>query len=106
MKVRYKVWLEKDGEPIISEGKYRLLKAIEREGSIVKAAESLGISYKRAHSQIKAIEERLGRVIIERRRRRGACLTEEGKRLINEYEAVAKEFDRLASRLNTLQSEK
>jgi len=101
LKVKFKVWLEKNGEPIISEGKYRLLKEIENSGSILKASEKLGLSYKRAYSQIKAIEERLGSKILERKRKRGAKLTDIGRRIIREYEEVIGEFEKLAEEFST-----
>jgi len=98
LRVRFKLWLEKGGEPIISEGKYRLLKEIEKSGSILGAAERLGLSYKRAHCQIKTMEERLGMKIVERRRGKGARLTKGGKDLLDYYEGVVQEFQRLAER--------
>ncbi|MDQ7081882.1 MAG: LysR family transcriptional regulator [Aquificota bacterium] len=78
----------KKGEPIISEGKYRLLKEIEKTGSILKASENLGLTYKRAISQIKVMEERLGDRILDRKRGKGARLTETGRDLIRRYEKV------------------
>lgn len=95
MRVRVKVWLEEKGKPIISEGKFRLLKEIQRTGSILKAAESLGLTYKRAHSQIKAIENRLGTAVLERRRGSGSKLTKEGERILETYEKVCKEVSRI-----------
>ncbi len=85
MRVRIKVWLEKDGEPIISEGKLRLLEEIKRTGSIHRASVNLGLSYKRAHSQIKVMEERLGQRILIRERGKGTRLTERAERLISAY---------------------
>jgi len=99
LRVRFKVWLEKDGKPIISEGKYRLLREIERTGSIKRASENLGLTYKRAFSQLKGMEERLGKKVLERRRGKGAVLTEEGKRLLEEYERVLKAFKDLSLRV-------
>ncbi len=99
MRVRFKVWLEKEGEPIISEGKYRLLKEVERTGSIQEAARNLGLTYKRAISQIKTMEERLGYKVLERRRGKGAKLTEAGKELVRVYESVLKRFSDLAEEL-------
>ncbi len=96
MRVKFKVWLEKDGEPIISGGKYALLKEIQKTGSILKAAKNLGLSYKRAHSQIKAMEERLGDKILEKKRGKGARLTALGKEVLREYEEVLSEFEKLA----------
>lgn len=101
MKVRFKVWLEIGGEPIISEGKYRLLKEVEKTGSIMGAAKSLGLTYKRAHSQIKAIEERLGKKILERKGRKGARLTEEGLKLVEEYEKIYEELKKCAEKLSS-----
>ena len=100
MRVRFKVWLEEGGEPIISEGKYRLLKEIERTGSILEASRRLGLTYKRAHSQIKSIEERLGEKIVERKRGRGATVTQAGRELLRIYEKVLSEFERIARDLS------
>ena len=100
MRVRFKVWLEEGEEPIISEGKYRLLKEIERTGSILEASRRLGLTYKRAHSQIKSIEERLGEKIVERKRGKGATITQAGRELLRTYERVLSEFERIARDLS------
>ncbi len=102
MRVRVKIWLEKDGKPIISEGKFRLLREIQRTGSILKAAESLGLSYKRAHSQIKAIEERIGVQVLERRRGSGSRLTKEGEKILETYERVCREISKTLENLKDL----
>ncbi len=99
MRVRFKVWLEKDGKPVISEGKYRLLREVEKTGSIKKASENLGLTYKRAFSQIKGMEERLGCRILDRKRGKGAVLTQEGVNLLEEYERILKAFKELSLRV-------
>ncbi len=99
MRVRFKVWLEKDGKPVISEGKYRLLREVEKTGSIRRASENLGLTYKRAFSQIKGMEERLGYRVLERRRGKGAVLTEEGRRLLEEFERILKVFKEVSLRV-------
>ena len=38
LQVRSKIWLEVDGAPFLGDGRYRLLRAIERHGSINAAA--------------------------------------------------------------------
>jgi len=101
LKVRFKVWLEEKGEPIISEGKYKLLKEIERTGSILEASKRLGLTYKRAHSQIKAIESRLGTKVVERKRGRGASLTPAGRELVSLYENILSRFETLSRELST-----
>ena len=103
MRVRFKVWLEKEGEPIISEGKYKLLKEIDKTGSILQATKNLGLTYKRAMSQIKTMEKRLGFKVLERKRGSGARLTEEGRRLLEVYESVFEKFSRVAEGIGTLE---
>jgi len=76
--------------------KYKILKEVERTKSIKKAAQRLGISYKKALGHIKAMEERLKRKVVERKRGRGAVLTQTGKELIEKYEEVQKLFENIA----------
>lgn len=56
LRVRSKVWLEVDGEPFLGDGRYHLLRAVERSGSISAAARDLGISYRKAWAQLAAME--------------------------------------------------
>lgn len=90
--VRSKVWLEVKGEPVFGEGKKRLLEAIERHGSINRAAREAGVSYRRAWSYIRAMETRLGTKLVETERGGdgggGTKLTEEARRLIRMYEGL------------------
>ena len=55
--VRSKIWLETNGHPFLGEGRYRLLKAVERKGSINAAAKEMGVSYRKAWAQLQAMEE-------------------------------------------------
>ena len=90
LKVKSKFWFEKDEELIFGEGRYKLLKAVDRTGSITKAAESLDMSYKRAWSYISVIEKRLNIKFIEKQRGGvgggKSFLTEEGKLFLKKYE--------------------
>ncbi|WP_164930579.1 winged helix-turn-helix domain-containing protein [Aquifex aeolicus] len=96
MKLKYKIWFEIDGEPVITKLKYELLKNIEKTKSIKKASELLNISYKKALEHIKAMEKRLGKKIVVRERGKGAYLTKEGKKLMEMYERAKKEFEKTA----------
>lgn len=91
--------MEKDELSLLSMGKYHLLKEIEKTGSIKKAAENLGLPYKKAHLQLKLLEERLGYKILKRERGKGTVLTEEGKKLLELYGEILKKFQRLAEEL-------
>ncbi|ACO04613.1 MAG TPA: ModE family transcriptional regulator [Persephonella sp.] len=100
--IKYKVWLEKDGEIIMGLGREKLLKEIQKQGSISKAAKELGISYKKAWSFLKAMEKRLGTKLVETKRGGekggGAVLTEEAQKLIKEFEKLVKRFEGVKKR--------
>jgi len=106
--IQFKVWVEKDGEVILSSAREQLLKEIEKEGSINKAAKKLGMSYKKAWLLIKNMEDRLGFPILEKRRGGkeggGSKLTAEGKKLLENYTKIIQSFketkDRLEKDLN------
>jgi molybdate transport system regulatory protein len=66
-RVRSKVWLEFRGQPFLGDGRYRLLSAVEQTGSINAAAKVLGISYRKAWSQLNAMDEYAPFPLLERR---------------------------------------
>jgi len=92
MDVRSKIWLEVDGEAVFGSGREALLKAIERLGSINKAARDINISYKKALSYIQAMEQRLDTRLVVRQAGGkyggGASLTEEAKAFLEKYEML------------------
>ena len=65
--VRSKVWLEHKGQPFLGDGRYRLLRAVEQSGSINAAARELGISYRKAWSQLQAMEASAPFPLLQRR---------------------------------------
>ncbi len=93
--IKFKVWIERDGEVVFSSAREQLLREIDKEGSINKAAKKLGISYKKAWLLIKHMEERLGYPILEKKRGGfrggGSKLTEAGKELLKNYEKIIDE---------------
>ncbi len=92
IEIRSKLWVEIDGEPILGSGRRYLLEAIDEFGSINRAARELQISYRKAWSSIKAMEERMGIKLVERkaggRRGGGASLTEEARAFISKYRLI------------------
>ncbi len=88
--IRFKVWIEKDCKPLIGKGGYEILKAIDQYGSIAKASEVLGMSYKFIWSYIKRLEENLGESVVEMKRggrgKGGTWLTPAGRNLLETYE--------------------
>lgn len=57
---RSKIWIEINGDTVLSDWRMALLEAVERAGSLAKAAEDMGVPYRSAWQKIKESEERLG----------------------------------------------
>lgn len=68
MKIKSKVWLEKNNNLVFGSGRFLLLSAINSSGSINKAAKELKMSYRRAWSYINSAEKHLGRRLIIRKK--------------------------------------
>jgi molybdate transport system regulatory protein len=92
--IRSKIWIEVNGEPVFGRGRRFLLEAIDSYGSINRAAQEVGISFRKAWGYIKAMEHRLGAKLVERqaggRNGGGATLTEEARKFLHQYEALEK----------------
>ena len=92
MEIRSKLWIEVKNEPVFGRGRRLLLEAIDRCGSISQAAKEINISYRRAWSYIKAMEDRLGRKLVERqsggKNGGGALLTAEAREFLKRYEEL------------------
>jgi molybdate transport system regulatory protein len=92
-KFSYKIWLEYEGKPLIGKGGAQILEEIEKEKSISKAAEKLGMSYRYVWSYLQRIRKALGKPVVETYRGGksgggGAKLTRIGKKLLEEYKHV------------------
>jgi molybdate transport system regulatory protein len=92
MRVKSKVWIEIDGLPFFGEGRRNLLINIEGLGSISSAARQVGISYKKAWSYIKNMEDRLGVQLVKKsvggKGGGGTTLTDEARVLISKFDQL------------------
>ncbi|HXX58404.1 MAG TPA: FmdE family protein [Thermodesulfovibrionales bacterium] len=92
MAIRSKIWLELGGKPVFGRGRKYLLLAIDAYGSINRAAREINISYRKAWSYIKAMEERVGIKLVERRaggkNGGGAALTDGAREFLRKYESL------------------
>jgi len=66
--LKSKIWLEKEGQPIIGEGRMVMLEAIHQNNSILKASDETGISYRRMRGAIRDMEKEIGQPLIITRR--------------------------------------
>jgi len=91
LKVKSKVWVELDGKPVLGDAKVRLLEEIDAKGSIKAAALALGMTYRGAWAKLKAMEERLGERLVERKAGGpsggGSTLTPLARELVRRYKA-------------------
>jgi molybdate transport system regulatory protein len=89
----FKVWLEYRGKPLLGEGGAEILRNIQERGSISKAAQELGMSYRYVWGYVKNMEVLLGSPVLEtfkggKSAGGGARLTKLGASLLNKYDHV------------------
>jgi molybdate transport system regulatory protein len=107
-KLSCKVWIEYKNKPVIGKGGAEILEAIEKEKSLSKAAETLGMSYRYVWNYIHEIQETLNQLIIEtykggRSGGGGATLTDLGRSLLNEYKQVESYLSKVLSSSESLE---
>jgi molybdate transport system regulatory protein len=90
MEIKAKFWIENKGEVVAGGGKIALLLAVARLGSIQRAADEFGMSYRHAWGMIKKIEERAGFKIVDTKlggkEEERAQLTSKGKVFIKKMD--------------------
>ncbi|MHC4389442.1 MAG: winged helix-turn-helix domain-containing protein [Planctomycetota bacterium] len=99
LKARFKLWLNtKDAQGVFGDGKWRLLKAIQTEGSLKAASKLLGISYRKAWGDLKKAERCLRTALIDKQRGGNTggrtVLTEQGKRWLKAYTRFRRDIER------------
>ena len=91
-KIKSRIWIEADGHILLGEGRVSLLKAIEENGSLTKAAKSLHMSYKKAWSLVDAVNSRAEKPVITTavggKSGGGTSLTPYGKSLIETFDTI------------------
>ena len=91
-KIKFKCWVEENDEKFYGPGPNELLKRIEKEGSLSRAAEQMHMSYKKAWDMVKRMnqnsEEPL--VILKKGGQHGggAEITPHALRIIQEFEKL------------------
>jgi molybdate transport system regulatory protein len=103
--VRSKIWIEDAGGHVIfGLGRYRILDAIRRQGSMNAAAKELHMSYRAVWMRVHNSEERIGKALIVRDGK-GSRLTPVAENLMKQYRrllsAVSSEADEVYESLMT-----
>ncbi|PTN38639.1 winged helix-turn-helix domain-containing protein [Desulfonatronum sp. SC1] len=93
--IRLHLWLENDRGALIGLGRAMLLARIREYGSLRRAAESLGISYRAAWGKIRQAQEYLGKDLV-RKEGKGYVLTDFGEDLADGFLKWHDEVERRA----------
>ncbi|NBG89267.1 winged helix-turn-helix domain-containing protein [Isachenkonia alkalipeptolytica] len=96
MQAEMKIWFVENDKKIFGEGPYRLLKYVEEDGSLRKAAGRMEMSYSKAWSLIKLIEKELDIQLLNKsiggQEGGGSKITEDALALMKKYEHVSKKM--------------
>lgn len=86
--MRSKIWIEDgEGEVVFGLGRYRILDAVRRSGSLQGAATELKMSYRAVWLRVRSSEERMGQQLVVR--------DGKGSKLTPLAESLMKQFKRL-----------
>ncbi len=99
MRAFCKVWIEKDGQRVFSDGLADLLERVDQCGSINRAAAEMSMSYRQAWGMIRRVEERMNTRLLVRRvggpSGGGASLSDDGAAWLSKYRRFRKQLDDL-----------
>ena len=102
MEIKAKFWIENRGEVVVGGGKTALLLAVDRFGSIQRAADEFGMSYRHAWGAIKKIEKRAGFKIVDTKlggkEGGGARLTQKGKAFVDRVNSLLSDLNRMVEK--------
>jgi molybdate transport system regulatory protein len=110
MEIKAKFWIENRGEVVLGGGKTALLQAIDRLGSIQRAANEFGMSYRHAWGAIRKIEKRAGFKIVDTKLGGkdggGAQLTQKGKVFVERVDSLLNDLRKIVQKRFKQQSGK
>lgn len=92
--------LRREGRPMVGRDRIELLEAVDVHGTITKAAQAVGLSYKAAWDALNAVNNLLPRPAVVAqtggKRGGGAMVTEDGKALIAAFRLIEERLSRIA----------
>ncbi|AEF19319.1 MULTISPECIES: TOBE domain-containing protein [unclassified Hydrogenobaculum] len=98
IEIKGDIFINKDGEGFFGQGRYKLLKLIDKYGSISKAAKEMKMSYKAAWDHIQSINNLAQEPVVYTKAggKDGGqtILTPYGKRLLKHYERIQEEYQK------------
>ncbi len=105
-KIKIKCWVEDEGEKFYGPGPNELLKRIQKEGSLSRAATKMGMSYKKAWELVQRLNQHadVPLVILKKGGQHGggAEITPQGLEIIREFESFQRKIDQLVDQQTDL----
>lgn len=103
MKVKVKIWIEDEEKNLIfGGGKTEVLELIDKTGSISKAAQTVGMNYKKAWSHIKILQENIEDEMVQKNKGQGensgSCLTPKAREVIQTYKILQDDIKKYADK--------
>ena len=100
--IRTRCWIDIDGVRFFGPGRAELLSHIDESGSIVKAAKSMGMSYKKAWDMVDDMNTRGKKPLVVARKGGdkggGTQLTDTGRMLIARYDQLMAKLNKLVEK--------
>ncbi|WP_303922300.1 winged helix-turn-helix domain-containing protein [Draconibacterium sediminis] len=104
-KVDLQIHISDNDKLIVNPERVQLLRMIASTGSLLKASEKMGISYNKTWKLLEAVNAASTSLVLEKARGGkgggGAVLTDYGRFLLKEYEAIEKVVSQFTKKLNT-----
>lgn len=105
IKVDLHIHISNNNKLLVNPERIYLLKQVALNGSLLKASLVTGISYNKAWKMMEAVNIAAAGPVLEKARGGkgggGAILTEKGKLILKEFEAIEKLVRNFTSKLNT-----
>jgi molybdate transport system regulatory protein len=104
-KVDLHINISNDDKLLVNQERVQLMRLIASTGSLLQASDKMGISYNKAWKMLEAVNAASASPVIEKVRGGkgggGAVLTDYGKLILKEYEAIEKVVTQFKIKLNT-----
>lgn len=105
-KIKFKCWVEEEGEKFYGPGPHNLIKSIQKEGSLSKAAGQMNMSYKKAWDLIHRLNNNSDEpwVLLKKGGQHGggAEITLHAIKAMQEYENLQQKISELLGRQEEL----
>lgn len=104
--LRFRLWIDIDGQRFFGPGRAELLQLIQETGSIAKAAKVMGMSYKKAWAMVDEMNSKAHApyVIAQKGGKEGGGteLTKAGKDVVKAYQKILTKVNSIVEKENSL----